>query len=54
MSRRAAALLVVVVLAVTLIAGCAATRTARGWQPGEPIICPRCGQQFAIPEKLGP
>ncbi len=54
MRSRIVPLLLFLVVAVTLLDGCAAQRTARGWQPGERIICPRCAQEFTVPEKLGP
>ena len=53
MRSRFVPLLRLLVLAAALWAGCAAPRTARGWQPGERIICPRCAQEFTVPEKLG-
>ena len=53
MRTRIFAILAFVSLAALLSAGCAASRSARDWRPGEAIICPHCGQQFAIPEKLG-
>jgi len=39
---------------VVLLAACATTKKeARPWQPGERIICPHCGREFPVPEKLG-
>ena len=37
-----------------LLAACAATKTeTRAWKPGDTIICPHCGREFPVPEKLG-
>jgi hypothetical protein len=37
-----------------LLGACATTKERRPWQPGENIICPHCGRDFQVPEKLGP
>ncbi len=48
--RLLAALLVLVPL---LLEACASGKANTAWQPGDTIICPHCGREFAIPEKLG-
>ncbi len=53
MKRRLFAIAAIAACAASLLAACASQRSARAWEPGESIICPRCGQGFTIPEKLG-
>jgi hypothetical protein len=38
-----------------LLSSCASTKAAKGkeWKPGDTVICPHCGREFPIPEKLG-
>ncbi len=36
-----------------LAAGCASQKENRAWDPGDRIICPHCGREFPVPEKLG-
>ena len=36
-----------------LLTGCASSKTARQWNPGDTVICPHCGREFTLPEKLG-
>lgn len=44
-----------IVLVLTLLLGaCATAKERRQWQPGDTIICPHCGRDFPVPEKLGP
>ena len=39
---------------VLLLPACAASKKqTRTWQPGDSIICPHCGREFPVPEKLG-
>jgi hypothetical protein len=33
--------------------GCASSKAARPWSPGDTVICPHCGREFPLPEKLG-
>jgi hypothetical protein len=53
MGRLAAALLL---FSCTLLAlsACASTKVAKEWKPGDTVICPHCGREFPLPEKLGP
>ena len=44
---------VLLVLAPLLLGACASGKANRSWQPGDTIICPLCGREFAVPEKLG-
>jgi hypothetical protein len=39
--------------ALLLLPSCATTKTAKEWKPGDTVICPHCGRDFPIPEKLG-
>ncbi len=48
--RRLAALLTLFLL---LISACSSGKEARIWKPGDSIICPHCGREFPVPEKLG-
>ncbi len=38
-----------------LLPACASSKKQeRPWKPGDSIICPNCGREFQVPEKLGP
>lgn len=50
-SRRLAAVLLV--LASLPLGACASAKGNVAWKPGDTIICPHCGREFALPEKLG-
>jgi len=51
MKKKLAAL---VLSAALLLPACASSKKqVRPWQPGDSIICPNCGREFKIPEKLG-
>ena len=39
--------------ALLLLSSCASTKAAKDWKPGDTVICPHCGREFALPEKLG-
>jgi hypothetical protein len=52
MTRLAAVLLLA--LALLTFSSCASTKAAKEWKPGETVICPHCGREFPLPEKLGP
>jgi hypothetical protein len=41
-------------LALLLPACAASKKQTRAWQAGDSIICPHCGRDFPVPEKLGP
>ena len=43
---------VLLALAPLLLGACASGKANRSWQPGDTIICPHCGREFAVPEKL--
>ncbi len=49
MFRRLAAMLTFILL----LSACATGKEARVWQPGDSVICPHCGREFPVPEKLG-
>ncbi|MBI5342339.1 MAG: hypothetical protein HZB63_03335 [Deltaproteobacteria bacterium] len=48
--------LVVLLLSAALLAGACSTakKQERPWNAGDTVICPHCGRQFPVPEKLGP
>ncbi len=42
-----------VVLAIFfLFPACASQKDVKTWQPGENVICPHCGREFPLPEKM--
>jgi hypothetical protein len=41
-------------LALVSLPSCASTKAAKEWKPGDTVICPHCGREFPLPEKLGP
>jgi len=43
---------VLLALAPLLLGACASGKANRAWQPGDTIICPHCGREFSVPEKL--
>ena len=36
-----------------LLPACASRKEVRVWKPGDRVICPYCGREFPLPEKLG-
>ncbi len=36
-----------------ILAACASTKGLKPWNPGDTVICPHCGREFKLPEKLG-
>ncbi len=38
---------------VALSAGACASAPKKTWDPGDTVICPNCGREFRLPEKLG-
>jgi len=43
-----------VVLAILLLfPACASRKNVNAWKPGDSIICPDCGREFPLPEKMG-
>jgi uncharacterized Zn finger protein (UPF0148 family) len=51
--RRSAAPLLLLLFALLLLSSCASTKVAKEWKPGDTVICPHCGREFPLPEKLG-
>ena len=53
--RRSAAPLLLLLCALLLLPSCASMKkkTTREWKPGDTVICPHCGREFPLPEKLG-
>jgi len=35
------------------LAACSSTKTVKTWNPGDTVICPHCGLEHVLPEKLG-
>ena len=54
MMRRFAKPLLLLLCALFLLSSCASTKkTTKEWKPGDTVICPHCGREFPLPEKLG-
>jgi len=51
--RRYGKLLLLPLCALFLFSSCASTKAAKEWKPGDTVICPHCGREFPLPEKLG-
>jgi hypothetical protein len=52
--RRSAKPLFLLLCALFLLSSCASTKkTTKEWKPGDTVICPHCGREFPLPEKLG-
>jgi hypothetical protein len=52
--RRIAAPLLLLLCTLLLFPSCASTKkTTKEWKPGDTILCPHCGRDFPVPEKLG-
>jgi hypothetical protein len=51
--RRIANLSLLLLCALFLLSSCASTKAAKEWKPGDTVICPHCGREFPLPEKLG-
>ena len=51
---RARAIPLLLLLLSLIVPACASsTKAAKPWNPGDTVICPHCGREFPIPEKLG-
>ncbi len=46
-------LAVLPVLSALLLGACASGKGSVAWKPGDTIICPHCGREFTLPEKMG-
>lgn len=53
MMRRFAKPLLLPLCVLLLLSSCASTKAAKEWKPGDTVICPHCGREFPLPEKLG-
>ena len=52
--RRFAKPLLLLLCALSLFSSCASSnKAAKEWKPGDTVICPHCGREFPVPEKLG-
>jgi len=52
MKKRFLPLLFFILLAVA-ISSCSTTKPVKPWSPGDVVICPHCGREHVLPEKLG-
>jgi hypothetical protein len=46
-------ILTVLFTLLLLLPACASRKEVRVWKTGDSIICPHCGREFPVPEKLG-
>jgi predicted amidophosphoribosyltransferase len=54
MMSRFAKPLLLLLCALFLFSSCASSnKAAKEWKSGDTVICPHCGREFPIPEKLG-
>jgi predicted component of type VI protein secretion system len=52
--RRSAVPMLLLLCVLLLASACASTKkTVKPWRPGDTVICPHCGREFPLPEKLG-
>jgi hypothetical protein len=53
--RRFAKPLLLLLCVLLLLSSCASRNVAKEkeWKPGDIVICPHCGREFPVPEKLG-
>lgn len=51
--RRLTPPVLLLLCALVFLPSCATTKTAKEWKPGDTVICPHCGRDFPLPEKLG-
>jgi hypothetical protein len=45
--------LAIVLAVLFLFPACGSRKEVKTWQPGESIICPHCGREFPLPDKMG-
>lgn len=45
--------LAIVLAILFLFPVCGSRKEVKNWQPGDSIICPHCGREFPLPEKMG-
>jgi hypothetical protein len=53
--RRCAKPLFLLLCTLFLLSSCASAKIAKEkeWKAGDTVICPHCGREFPLPEKLG-
>jgi hypothetical protein len=52
--RRSAKPFLLLLCALILLPSCAFwKKSTKEWKPGDTVICPHCGREFPVPEKLG-
>ena len=44
--------LLLLACALSILPACASAKP-KTWNPGDTVICPHCGREFRLPEKLG-
>jgi len=53
MPMKARSPLWILLLLSIALAACSSTKTVKTWNPGDTVICPHCGREHVLPEKLG-
>lgn len=51
--KRYVASILLAMSVLLMLSSCASTKTAKEWKPGDTVICPHCGRDFPVPQKLG-
>ena len=51
--RFMASIFLLLIVFLTALSSCSKTKPVRTWNPGEVVICPHCGREHIVPEKLG-
>lgn len=51
--RRLASPVLLLLCVLLLLPSCASKKPVKEWKPGDTVICPHCGREFPLPEKLG-
>ena len=46
-------ILIALLSLLLLLPACASRKEVRVWKAGDSVICPHCGREFPLPEKLG-
>jgi len=45
--------LLLLACALLILPSCASSKPQKTWKAGDTVICPHCGREFPLPEKLG-
>ncbi|MBP2678825.1 MAG: hypothetical protein H6Q82_1890 [Deltaproteobacteria bacterium] len=51
--RRLAPPVLLFLCVLLFLPSCASKKPVKEWKPGDTVICPHCGREFPLPEKLG-